>query len=68
MTEKFATISSFAPVATTENLVPASIESLVENVATEAPLEAVANTLVQVALKPEDIEAFKAFLEQKAKE
>ena len=68
VTEKFATISSFAPVATTENLVPASIESLVENVATEAPLEAVANTLVQVALKQEDMEAFKAFLEQKAKE
>jgi predicted transcriptional regulator len=66
--ENVAAVSSFAPVAITENLVPASIEPLLQTVNTEAPLEAVANTLVQVALKPEDMEAFKAFLEQKSKE
>jgi hypothetical protein len=58
-------VTDFAPVAIAENLVPASIEPLL---ATEAPLDAVANTLVQVALKPEEMEAFKAFLEQKSKE
>ena len=63
--ENVATVSSFAPVAVAENLMPASIEPLL---ASEAPIEAAVNTLVQVALKQEDIEAFKAFLEQKAKE
>jgi hypothetical protein len=61
-------VADFAPVAIAENLVPASIEPLLQTVNTEAPLEDVANTLVQVALKPEDMEAFKAFLEQKSKE
>ena len=68
VSEKVAAISSFAPVATAENLVPASIEPLLQTAVIEAPLEAVANTLVQVTLKPEDMEAFKAFLEQKSKE
>lgn len=61
-------VMDFAPVPVAENLVPASMETLLQTVNTEAPLEAVANTLVQVALKPEDMEAFKAFLEQKSKE
>jgi len=68
VSEKVAAVSSFAPVATAENLVPTSIEPLLQTVVTEAPLEAVATTLVQVALKPEEMEAFKAFLEQKSKE
>ena len=68
VSEKVAAVSSFAPVATAENLVPASIEPLLQTVVTEAPLEAVATTLVQVVLKPEEMEAFKAFLEQKSKE
>jgi len=64
--ENVEAVSSFAPVAVAENLVPASIEPLLQTVT--PPLEAVANTLVQVALKQEDMEAFKAFLEQKSKE
>jgi len=61
VSEKIAAVSSFAPL-------PVAAEPLLQTVATEAPLEAVTNTLVQVALKPEEMEAFKAFLEQKSKE
>jgi hypothetical protein len=57
--ENVEAVSSFAPVAV-------AAEPLLQTVT--PPLEAVANTLVQVALKPEEMEAFKAFLEQKAKE
>jgi hypothetical protein len=62
VSEKVAAVSSFAPVAV-------AAEPLLQTVATEAPpLETITNTLVQVALKPEEMEAFKAFLEQKSKE
>jgi hypothetical protein len=60
--EKLEAISSFAPVAV------ATIQSENTVVPTESQIQTVASSLVQVALKAEDMEAFKAFLAQKKPE
>jgi uncharacterized membrane protein len=63
VSEKVAAVSSFAPVPVAEHL-----QNAVVSIPTESQVQTVASSLVQVALKPEEMEAFKAFLEQKSKE
>ena len=71
--EKVAAVSSFVPVPiNTENQTAPTTETPIQNenadTNTQTQLQNAANSLVHLALKPEEMEAFKAFLDLTGKQ